>query len=122
MSLAGDTGVMGRNAYGALLRCATAGRRLKCKNKIGATKESFDGLLGLSPRRMNPPRHGDADHVQRQHGNGVEAHGPGIGAGADEGRYQENCQNRVADVLPKESWADRSEEHTSELPSLKHLV
>ena len=58
---------------------------------------------------MDPPGNADADDVEREHGHSVNAHGAGIGAGADDGSHDEDGEDGVADVLPKEFGADDSE-------------
>ena len=73
-------------------------------------KKSLCGLLGLAARGMHPPGHADAQQIKRQHGNGVDAHGPGVGTGADESRHDENRQNRVADIPPQKVRSDDAEQ------------
>ena len=58
--------------------------------------------------------------VERKHGNGVDAHGPGIGAGRDDGRDHETPQDGVADVLPQEPRAHDAE-HGQEEDEDRHL-
>src|ERR1700738_1739874 len=72
-------------------------------------KASRSGLFGAAARGMDPPRHADADEIKGEHGDGVDAHGPGIGAGTDEGGDQEYGEDGVADVLPQEFGADDAE-------------
>src|SRR3954452_13857961 len=62
-------------------------------------------LFAFTPRGMHPPRHANADHVQSQHRNRVDAHGPRVRAGADDRGDNKHRQDGIADVLPEESRA-----------------
>src|SRR5579864_6110398 len=55
---------------------------------------------------MHQPGHGDADHVQRHHGGGKDAHIQNIGGGRNDGRDDEDDQNGIAQVAPHEPGAD----------------
>src|SRR5579872_3885745 len=67
-------------------------------------------LFGLAPVRMHPPRHSDADQVKAQHGDSVDAHGPRIGTGGNDGRDEKNRKDGVANVLPQKLRADDAEQ------------
>src|SRR5579863_853651 len=58
---------------------------------------------------MDPPGYADADEVKRKHGNRVDAHGPRVGAGGDDGGDEKDRENRIADVRPKKFGADDAE-------------
>src|ERR1039458_1913877 len=65
-------------------------------------KGSSRSLLFLSACGVDPPGDANADEVESQHGNSVDAHGAGIGAGANDGGNQKNGEDGVANVLPEE--------------------
>src|SRR5580698_5088408 len=71
-------------------------------------------LFGFAARWMEVPGDTDADEVETEHRNSVDAHGPGIGAGGDDGGHQEYGKNRVADVFPEKAWAHDAEERQEE--------
>src|SRR5437763_15805378 len=66
-------------------------------------------LSSLAARRVHPPGDTDANHVEAQHGNRVDAHCPRIGTGTDHGRDEEDCEYGIANVLPQELGADDPE-------------
>src|SRR5208337_1728499 len=73
-------------------------------------KTSTCGLLFPPACGVHPPGHRDADHIEAQHGEGIDAHRPRIGAGADDSGHNEDRQDGVADVFKEEAWADDAEE------------
>src|SRR6185437_17068152 len=73
------------------------------------TTTSYCGLFGFSAGGVDVPGYADADEVEGEHGNGVDAHGPRIGTGADDGGNDKDGEDGVANVLPEEPGADNAE-------------
>ena len=73
-------------------------------------KNSCRGLFFLSARRMDPPGDADADEIEEQHRNRIDAHGSGVRAGTDDGGNQKYGEDCVANVFPKKFRADNAEQ------------
>ena len=63
---------------------------------------------------MDQPGDADAEDVQRDHGRGENAHVQDVGGRGDDGRDDEDHQNRVAQVAPHPSGGDDAHQRQEE--------
>src|SRR5579863_1683157 len=63
---------------------------------------------------VNPPGHGDADQIETEHGDSIDAHGPWIWTWANECGNQKDDEDGVTNVLPEKAGADDSKQRKKE--------
>src|ERR1700677_3212865 len=78
------------------------------------SEKSSRSLIFLSARGVDPPGDADAEQVESQQGNCVDAHAARVRHRANDARHNKDRQDRVAEVLPQETRADDAEQSEKE--------